>query len=270
MARFTPIEQGEPRGDRYDEPRPGDDLFLHGDGERWVRGDSYEKAAGETACGAKLVAYDETYKRCADWRTRDNGRCRLHGGDSLSGSASGRFKHGLYSDALDGKMLSEFERYRDHEATLQLRDEITLLTAHIVEHVEQMSGGGGFNVLRKMSEKWDEVQEAREHGTPAEVSDLISELGALAERGGERAEELERLQDMMDTKRRLVKDEFKRVKDTQEMLRQSEIDALRMRMINYARTVFEKYDVPRVAQQEFSELLVRHLDETDQQRLDAG
>ena len=41
-----------------------------------------------------------------------NGRCRLHGGKSLSGTAHGRFKHGLYEKGVleDRRQLADLMR----------------------------------------------------------------------------------------------------------------------------------------------------------------
>jgi hypothetical protein len=278
MSRVSPIAEGEPRGAPYGEPRPDDHLYFNEEGEYWVRGKGYETetdlkqpAVGERVCGSKLSGrWHDTWRRCASTGIKKNGKCYLHGGASLEGTAHPNFETGLYSKALDGKMLSEFSRYREHQETLHLRDEITLLTVHISEQVQQMSEAGGFNVLGQIEDQWREVQEALRNGTTAELNATLEVLGELIEQGGERVEELTELQELIDTKRRLVKDEAKRVKDSQEMLRQSEIDVLRMSMINHARTVFEKHDVPRAAQQEFAERLVKQLAEADQQRLDAG
>jgi hypothetical protein len=92
-------------------------------------------------CGAKLRKKDQTCRQAA----MPNGRCRLHGGKSLGGIASPRFKHGRYSKHVmfqpPAPGMACLDRVSQDTADVGLRQEIALVTAAVQqlirEHLDQ-------------------------------------------------------------------------------------------------------------------------------------
>jgi hypothetical protein len=73
-----------------------------------------------------------------------NGRCRLHGGATPRGLASPQFKHGKYSQDLQGLSLAEMYREaREDDELADVRDEIALLEARTRELLRRLGGGEG-------------------------------------------------------------------------------------------------------------------------------
>ena len=61
----------------------------------------------KTECAAKT----RSGGRCKNAPMGTTGRCRMHGGKSLAGIASPRWKHGRYSKQPLGRLLGEFSTW---------------------------------------------------------------------------------------------------------------------------------------------------------------
>jgi hypothetical protein len=70
-----------------------------------------------------------------------NGRCKLHGGKTPSGTDSVHFKHGLYSNAFKGRLAERFAQAEAEETPLDLLPELRIQRAMLAERIEQVSGG---------------------------------------------------------------------------------------------------------------------------------
>lgn len=101
-------------------------------------------------CGAKT----RSPGKFSDYRCHrapmPNGRCYLHGGKSLGGVASPRFKHGLYSKYLPKTLRKDYETIRkDHDLT-ELNDELGLQTLRIGKLLDSLEGD--------VSPPWEMIQ----------------------------------------------------------------------------------------------------------------
>src|ERR1019366_9543991 len=91
-------------------------------------------------CGAKLRKKDQTCRQAA----MPNGRSRLHGGKSLGGSASPRFKHGRYSKHVmfqpPAPGMAWLNLNSQDTADLSLRQELARVTAAIQQLLRALPG----------------------------------------------------------------------------------------------------------------------------------
>ena len=62
-----------------------------------------------------------------------NGRCRMHGGKSLSGAAVNTFKHGRYSKHLPTRLAARYQEALADQEILSLHEDIALLDLRIWE-----------------------------------------------------------------------------------------------------------------------------------------
>jgi len=79
-------------------------------------------------CGAKTRGREDdgTPKRCRRPGTGTGGRCRLHGGASLTGQDAGAFKHGRRSKYLVGAALARYTDALDDPDLLKIRQDAAL------------------------------------------------------------------------------------------------------------------------------------------------
>ena len=78
-------------------------------------------------CGARLRKKPGQF--CALAPLRDSNRCRIHGGASLRGPASGQFKTGRFSKYLGGALGDAYENSVSNPELLDLKDGIAVLDA---------------------------------------------------------------------------------------------------------------------------------------------
>jgi len=86
-------------------------------------------------CGAKLRGKNAKCQKSP----MANGKCRLHGGLTPSGTDSANFIHGKYSYALKGKLAEKFQKAKEDPSPLDLSDELHLQRAVLGQYIEDSS-----------------------------------------------------------------------------------------------------------------------------------
>jgi galactokinase len=72
-------------------------------------------------------------RRCKRHATPGMKVCRMHGGKTPVGAAAAAFKHGRYSKILPTVMAEHYQRAKDDQEWMSLREEIALVDARIAE-----------------------------------------------------------------------------------------------------------------------------------------
>ena len=85
---------------------------------------------GRAVCGAKLK---NGTGHCRRSPSAGRSRCHVHGGATPRGISSPHFKHGRYSTALPERLAATYEKARHDPELLNLRDEIGLMDARMIE-----------------------------------------------------------------------------------------------------------------------------------------
>jgi hypothetical protein len=85
-------------------------------------------------CGAKTRGGGKCKKPAMP-----NGRCKLHGGKTPSGTDSVHFKHGLYSKVFHGRMAERFADADADKTPLDLLAELKIQRAMLAERIDQVS-----------------------------------------------------------------------------------------------------------------------------------
>lgn len=184
-------------------------------------------------CGAKT----KSGGTCQTW-AMPNGRCRLHGGKSLSGIASATWKHGRYSKVLPSRLLDRYQQATADPELLALRSEISLVDARIAELLTKLDEGESGQVWKWLQERMDDFNRANRHASNikdeerrkaklAEAAEALSDIQSLIARGASDWQVWGEVVSMIDTRRRLVESEQKRLVAMQQMITSE-------RAVNYA------------------------------------
>ena len=147
-----------------------------------------------------------------------NGRCRLHGGKSPAGIASGTFKTGRYSKVLPARLAGRYAEARDDSELLALKEEIALTDARLQDllaRVDTGESGGLWRDLQGARIAFLAAQRAQDQEaqitTITTILDLIrrghSDYAAWREVGG-----------VLEQRRRLVESERKRLIEMQQTI----------------------------------------------------
>lgn len=155
-------------------------------------------------CGAHARSTGQPCQNAA----MTNGRCRLHGGKSLSGVAAPAFKHGRYSKSLPTAIGERYQQALTDPELLSLRDEIALIDARTQE------------VLHATIDDpcWDDVVMAWRAFQATGSEDSRDRLAAVIEQPRSPIANWESLLVLLDQRRRLVESERKRLVETRQMI----------------------------------------------------
>jgi hypothetical protein len=121
----------------------------------------------KTVCGAKTKGGDPCQRPPMVGRTR----CKLHGGASLRGVESGRFKHGLYSKAMPKNLRKTFNDLMSDPDLLDGRAEVALLQIRLTQLTGRLD-------TSESGAAWLRLQEV--FGQFRSANDAADEAGQLA------------------------------------------------------------------------------------------
>lgn len=158
---------------------------------------------------------------------RDSGPCKYHGGASLRGPEHPNWTNGKQSRYAHPEIAEKVERLLEDDDIMELRQEAVLLSAAIQERLEEMYDGG------KPWERLDElVAQLRGMELPDQAEGLVEELVTIVTQGQDRQEGWEDIRDLVDTKRRVVRDDFKRQETLDSMIPATDALAFAHRVAN--------------------------------------
>lgn len=161
-------------------------------------------------CGAPKR---KTHDPCRG-KAMPNGRCRIHGGKSLSGLASPTIATGRYSKHLPTRMGERYQQALTDPELLAMREEVALIDSRLSDVLSRVDTGESGKVWADLQKAWkvyrtgppDKRMEAE-----ATISDLISDGASDYEAWAE-------VREIVDQRARLVANERQRLMQMQQML----------------------------------------------------
>jgi hypothetical protein len=147
-----------------------------------------------------------------------NGRCKLHGGLTPSGSASPQFKTGRYSKVLPARLASRYQEALTDGALLELREEISLVDARLSDLISRVDSGESGEVWRLLRTMFAEFSKARSAGKIPEMTQALSDIEALIVRGLADYSAWQDISQALEQRRKLVESERKRLVEMQQMI----------------------------------------------------
>lgn len=131
-------------------------------------------------CGAKTR---QGGGPCQKYPVRGSKRCRLHGGASLVGTASGTYVHGRNSRHAPTRMEEDLTLARQDPELVSLQDEIVILSARESDLLKRADNGESGELWKELRRAWADFDRAR-HGGDAEAETYaVYEMGQLITAG---------------------------------------------------------------------------------------
>jgi hypothetical protein len=183
-----------------------------------------------------------------------NGRCRMHGGKSLAGPASGTFKHGRYSRYLPERLLARYHEAEADPEKLALEAELAVIDArlaHVLQHVESGESGKVWTDLRA---KWQAAEPVLTAGDPTAAGPLVQEIGALISRGSTDSAAWSDVISLIRERTRLVESERKRRIEMQQVVSVEHATALLALLVDAVRQHVHDDEALRAIQSEYARL----------------
>jgi len=134
-----------------------------------------------------------------------NGRCRMHGGASLSGPAHPNWKHGHHSKwGLTGRLARSIQDAVGNENLLDLAQDIAMLDARIGELLRHRDRGAGVALWGTAQGKFDEVFSALRREDYVAANNSMTELKAVIAEGASQMQTWKEVVGLEEQKRRLI------------------------------------------------------------------
>lgn len=144
-----------------------------------------------------------------------NGRCRFHGGLSPAGVASPRFKTGKYSRYVPERLLERYSEAQDDELLLELRDEIALVDARLVDLLGRVDTGESGALWRELQQLWKAYR--REEHTD-KGTDLLMQIGLVIGDGAADYAAWDEVNKQVTRRQKLVESERKRLVELKQVI----------------------------------------------------
>lgn len=170
--------------------------------------------SGKPACGAKC----RSGRRCPMPPVTGNKRCRMHGGKSRRGMASGTFKHGGYSIDLPTHLAAMYQEVLDDPDWLSSRTDIALLRTRLRELIQRLDTGEGGSIFDKLAEIAGEYAAAREAEDIEAALKAADAMVKAAEEGSEYEATWRELQSSVDGISKVRDREVKRMVAQEQIL----------------------------------------------------
>jgi hypothetical protein len=154
-----------------------------------------------------------------------NGRCHLHGGKSLKGSASATYQGKGFSKYFPNKKLGDiFARsFEDPELT-RLRKDLAIVETRLVVLVQSLNSQQNGTLWTQLRSKHRELK--RSNPTSTKAASLLREIGELVERGSNDASIWNEIAKQIELRRRLLDSETKRVLAAHQVMTAEEVRML--------------------------------------------
>jgi hypothetical protein len=159
-------------------------------------------------CGAKTRSGSLCRRRPVNNGT---GRCKLHGGRSLRGIASPRFRHGSRSKYLPASLRARYLRALHDPDLLVLRSDLALQEARICDLLGRLEVGGGAELWPRAQKALNQFKAAQAERDASAMVAALTGLEDVIGAGQRDTDVWTALQATIEQKRRLAETETKRL-----------------------------------------------------------
>lgn len=188
-------------------------------------------------CGARTKKDGTPCKQPA----MPNGRCRIHGGKTPTGYGLPQTTHSRYSTLLPQRLRSRYEASLRDPDLLSLTQEIGVVDARLADVLSRVDRGESDALWAALRKAWQEQEAARIKGDTDALRQALVTIGALISRGVAEAETWADVGRQLETRRKLVDTERRRLADMQQMITAQEALAL----LGYVQDVIRKHVTDR-------------------------
>lgn len=147
-----------------------------------------------------------------------NGRCRLHGGLSLTGLASPTFKHGRYSKYLPARLADRYHESQSDPELLVLRHEISVIDARLGDLLGRVDTGEAGTHWRAAQAGFSQLKTALGTSDPQLLQQALDELQKHLRAGLADHYAWEEVYSALEQRRRLVDSERKWMIQAQQVI----------------------------------------------------
>lgn len=146
--------------------------------------------------------------------------CRFHGaGNVHKGRPGGRPRtSGRYSKYLPERLVERYEEAATDPELLAMRDDVALLDTRLADMLKRVESGESGKVWELLGSAYASLQVARNNGDGEGFAIALSEIGDAIRRGRGDYAAWSEILEILESRRRLVESERKRLVEMQQMI----------------------------------------------------
>jgi hypothetical protein len=179
-------------------------------------------------CGAKT----RQGTPCQRWALAGRGRCRLHGGKSLAGTACPHFHSGRYSAYVPQRLRERYEQAEHDPALLSLKSEVALTDARLADLLARVDTGESGQLWATLKKAHEEFKVYRLAGDVPKMNVTLAKIEALLNSAVDDHQAWAEIGTLVEQRRKLAESESKRLITLQQMLSAEEAMVLMRNMVD--------------------------------------
>lgn len=155
--------------------------------------------------------------------------CHIHGGKSAVGAGHPNYKdgtHSKYAAVFSGEALEHYERAVDDPRYIELKNEIALFDALIIQELMEAKLGQGGALWEELGEVWTRFQEAQPAKDATTAGRCLRRMGEIIGEGVGRHAAQSQAVDLVERKRKLTDTERRRIVEERQTITQAKAIAL--------------------------------------------
>jgi hypothetical protein len=156
--------------------------------------------------------------QCKAFAIHGKTKCKMHGGKTPGGIASPHYKTGRYSGQLPARMASRYAESQSDAQLLELRDEVSLIDARIMDLLGRVDTGESGKVWKELKAAHSELVEANAKGDRIGIVTAMYRIGTLIGEGADDYAAWNEVLTVVEQRRRMVESERKRLVELQQTL----------------------------------------------------
>jgi hypothetical protein len=142
--------------------------------------------------------------------------CMMHGGKTPRGRASANYKHGGYSKALPERLAARYEAAAGDPELLAMRGDIALTVARLYDLLKRVDTGESGSAWREAGDGLTQFLES--NGDAAKAAEGLARLKSAIGRGRADYAAWDEVKSTLETRRKLIESERKRLVDMQQII----------------------------------------------------
>jgi hypothetical protein len=183
----------------------------------------YTNEKGTQICSAMRASGT---KVCTSTILRENGRCKKHGGMSLSGASAPSFKTGRYSKNLPIRLASRYEEALSDAELNDLTEDLAIIDTRLADLFHQLDEGGGGEIFAEVKDAYRSFKYASNDGDKQVMRESLRRLEDAINRGSKDAYLWTEIRLLQEQRRKIVLAEAKRLQITNQTVTVTKVNLL--------------------------------------------
>jgi hypothetical protein len=155
---------------------------------------------------------------CGEPARRGRTKCRLHGGNTLSGTAHGNYRHGRYSKVIPVRLAAKYDEARVNPRLLSLQDDIAMAESRLADLFQRVDSGESGALWQSLGTTLDAFNAAMVQNDLPAMHVQLATLRRLITQGKDDYQAWEEIQKLWETRCKLTQTETKTLMTLQQMV----------------------------------------------------